>query len=103
MKRRAHRVEIDRIGVLGGYFHDHASDAARAAARTGSAGDSEFTRMQAEYAAYRSFRIQEQALFELAEAFDGEARPTVIRTQDQVFRLEGTLDAQYDTWRALLR
>jgi hypothetical protein len=75
----------------------------RAAARTGSAGDSEFTRMQAEYAAYRSFRIQEQALFELAEAFDGEARPTVIRTQDQVFRLEGTLDTQYDTWRALLR
>ena len=75
----------------------------RAAARTGSAGDSEFTRMQAEYAAYRSFRIQEQALFELAEAFDGEARPTVIRTQDQVFRLEGTLDTQYDTWRGLLR
>jgi hypothetical protein len=75
----------------------------RAAARTGSAGDTEFTRMQAEYAAYRSFRIQEQALFDLAEAFDGEARPTVIRTQDQVFRLEGTLDAQYDTWRGLLR
>ena len=75
----------------------------RAAARTGSAGDSEFTRMQAEYAAYRSFRIQEQALFELAEAFDGEARPTVIRTQDQVFRLEGTLESQYDTWRDLLR
>ena len=75
----------------------------RAATRTGSAGDSEFTRMQAQYAAYRSFRIQEQALFELAEAFDGEARPTVIRTQDQVFRLEGTLDTQYDTWRAVLR
>ena len=29
--------------------------------------------------------------------------PTVIRTQDQVFRLEGTLDTQYDTWRGLLR
>ncbi|GIR90544.1 MAG: hypothetical protein CM15mP89_5490 [Gammaproteobacteria bacterium] len=27
----------------------------------------------------------------------------MIRTQDQVFRLEGTLDTQYDTWRALLR
>ena len=37
----------------------------RAATRTGSAGDSEFTRMQAEYAAYRSFRIQEQALLSL--------------------------------------
>ena len=75
----------------------------RAAARTDSAGDSEFTRMQAEYAAYRSFRIQEQALFELVEAFDSEARPTVIRTQDNVFRLEGTLASQYDTWRRLLR
>ena len=75
----------------------------RAAARTGRAGDSEFTRMQAEYAAYRSFRIQEQALFDLAEALDGEAKPTVIRTRDQLFRLEGTLDAQYDTWRGLLR
>ena len=44
-----------------------------------------------------------EALFELAEAFDGEARPTVMRTQDQVFRLEGTLESQYDTWRDLLR
>ena len=39
----------------------------------------------------------------LLAAFDGEARPTVIRTQDQVFRLEGTLDSQYDRWRDLLR
>jgi hypothetical protein len=59
--------------------------------------------MQAEYAAYRSFRMQEQALFELAEAFDGESQPTVMRTQDQVVRLEGTLESQYDTWRRLLR
>ena len=102
---------VDRVGPTYGLWRAAALEQTewleryqkRAAARTGSAGDSEFTRMQAQYAAYRSFRIQEQALFELAEAFDGEARPTVIRTQDQVFRLEGTLDAQYDTWRGLLR
>lgn len=75
----------------------------RAAARSVKAADSEFSRMQAEYAAYRSFRIQEQALFDLAEAFDGESQTTVMRTQDQVFKLEGTLETQYDTWRRLLR
>ena len=75
----------------------------RAANREENEGDSEFSRMQAEYAAYRSFRMQEQALFELAEAFDGESQPTVMQTQDQVVRLEGTLESQYDTWRRLLR
>lgn len=75
----------------------------RAAARTVNAADSDFSRMQAEYAAYRSYRTQEQALFDLAEAFDGESQPTVMRTQDQVFKLEGTLETQYDTWRRLLR
>ena len=75
----------------------------RAADRGENEGDGEFSRMQAEYAAYRSFRMQEQALFELAEAFDGESQPTVMKTQDQVVRLEGTLESQYATWRRLLR
>lgn len=75
----------------------------RAAARSVNAADSDFSRMQAEYAAYRSYRIQEQALFDLAEAFDGESQPTVMRTQDQIFKLEGTLETQYETWRRLLR
>ena len=75
----------------------------RAANREENEGDGEFSRMQAEYAAYRSFRIQEQALFELAEAFDEESEPTVMQTQDRVVRLEGTLASQYATWRGLLR
>lgn len=75
----------------------------RAANREGNEGDGEFSRMQAEYAAYRSFRMQEQALFELAEAFDSESEPTVMQTQDRVVRLEGTLASQYATWRGLLR
>ena len=64
---------------------------------------SQFSRMHAQYAAYRSFRIQEQAFFELAKALDNESEPTVLRTEDQVVRLEGTLSSQYDQWRGLLR
>ena len=65
--------------------------------------DSRFARMQAQYAAYRSYRIQEQAMYELAEAFENETQPTTLRTVEQVVRLEGTLASQYNEWRRLLR
>ena len=48
----------------------------RAAMREAKASDSQFSRMHAQYAAYRSFRIQEQAFFELAKALDNESEPT---------------------------
>ena len=75
----------------------------RASSREVKSSDSEFSRMHAQYAAYRSFRIQEQALFELAEALDNESQPTVLQTEDRVVSLKGTLASQYDTWRELLR
>ena len=75
----------------------------RAAMREAKASDSQFSKMHAQYAAYRSFRIQEQAFFELAKALDNESEPTVLRTEDQVVRLEGTLSSQYGQWRGLLR
>lgn len=74
-----------------------------AASRSAGKGGGEFSRMQASYSAYRSYRIQEQALFELAEALDGESEPVVMTTEDAVITLEGTLDTQYATWRELLR
>ena len=75
----------------------------RASSREVKSSDSEFSRMHTQYAAYRSFRIQEQALFELAEALDNESQPTVLQTEDRVVSLKGTLASQYDTWRELLR
>lgn len=75
----------------------------RASSRAVKSSDSEFSRMHAQYAAYRSFRIQEQALFELAVALDSESQPTVLQTEDRVVSLKGTLASQYDTWRELLR
>ena len=77
--------------------------ARRASSRAVKSSDSEFSRMHAQYAAYRSFRIQEQALFELAEALDNESQPTVLQTEGRVVSLKGTLASQYDTWRELLR
>ena len=74
-----------------------------ASSRSAGKGGGEFSRMQASYSAYRSYRIQEQALFELAEALDGESEPVVMTTEDAVITLEGTLDTQYATWRDLLR
>ena len=75
----------------------------RVSDRVDNSGDGRFARMQAHYAAYRSYRIQEQALWELAEAFEGESQPTMLKTASQVVRLEGTLAAQYDEWRQILR
>lgn len=76
---------------------------AMAASRSSGKGDGEFSRMQASYAAYRSYRMQEQALVELAEALDGESEPVVLPVQDAVVTLEGTLATQYAAWRDLLR
>ena len=52
-----------------------------AASRSAGKGGGEFSRMQASYSAYRSYRTQEQALFELAEALDGESEPVVMTTE----------------------
>ena len=73
----------------------------RVSERGDNAGDGRFARMQAHYAAYRSYRIQEQALWELAEAFEGESQPTMLKTASRVVRLEGTLESQYDEWRQI--
>ena len=74
-----------------------------AASRTAGQSGGAFSRMQASYAAYRSYRVQEQALLELAEALEGESEPVVLSVEDAVFTLEGTLEAQYATWRELLQ
>jgi len=74
-----------------------------AASRSVGPGDGEFSRMQASYSAYRSYRIQEQALLELAEALESESQPVVLRSEGAVITLEGTLEAQYATWRDLLK
>ena len=65
--------------------------------------ESTFTRLQAVYAAHRSLKIQEQELFELVLELENETRATAVYANEQVFKLSGTLDQQYQEWRATLR
>lgn len=74
----------------------------RASERTIAATRGSFAAMQQVYSTYRSVRIQEQDLFELATGFDNETAPTVMASGDQLVRLEGTLEQQYTQWRDLL-
>ncbi len=75
---------------------------ARAASRELKADQGSFAAMQQVYSAYRSVRIQEQDLFELATGFDNETAPTVLGTGENVVRLAGTLEEQYAQWRGIL-
>ena len=44
-----------------------------------------------------------EAIDELAESFGSEAAPMVVTIQGQTRRLTGTAEAQYESWRRLLR
>ena len=74
----------------------------RASGRELMARQGTFAAMQHVYSAYRSVRIQEQDLFELATGFDNETAPTVLQMGENVVRLGGTLDEQYAQWRRIL-
>ena len=64
--------------------------------------DSTFARHQAVYAAYRSLKIHEQELFELVLDLESESRATALEIEDNVVKLEGTLEQQYREWRETL-
>ena len=48
-------------------------------------------------------KIHEDALQELAASFNAEVEPIVMEVEGEVVKLTGTLDAQYQNWRQLLR
>ena len=80
------------------------ADYERRAADRGSQGSrGSFAAMQQSYNAYRSIKIQEQDLGEVALGFNNEVAPTVVEVSGRVFRLNGTLDSQYGDWRRILR
>ena len=76
---------------------------AEMAVRNESKQTSRFSRMYADYAAYRSYRIQEQALFDLMRGLEGETRSNVLEVEGNVVQLDGDLKAQYVNWQGILR
>ena len=47
--------------------------------------------------------LHQEALKELATSFDSEVAPIVMNVEGEVVKLSGTLEAQYQEWRRLLR
>jgi hypothetical protein len=76
---------------------------ARAGEREINARRGTYAAMQQTYGRFRRVKIHEQDLEELAEGFDNEVTETVIDVDDRVYRLNGSLAAQYDEWRGILQ
>ncbi len=47
--------------------------------------------------------IHREEIKELSESFVAEAAPMVLQVQGETMRLTGTAEAQYESWRKLLR
>lgn len=52
---------------------------------------------------YRSANVHREEIKELSESFVAEAAPMVVQVQGETLRLTGTAEAQYESWRKLLR
>jgi len=55
------------------------------------------------YRTYKELKLNEDELRELASSFEREIAPTVTEMEGRVIELQGSLSAQYMTWRKLLR
>jgi len=52
---------------------------------------------------HRAAAIHREEIKELSESFVAEAAPMVVQVQGETMRLTGTAEAQYESWRKLLR
>jgi hypothetical protein len=59
--------------------------------------------MQQTYNTYKRAKEHDQDLDEIAEGFNNEVAPTVMEIEGKVFRLNGSLEAQYSEWHSILR
>ena len=55
------------------------------------------------FAQHRAAGIHREEIKELSESFVAEAAPMVVEVQGQTMRLTGTAEAQYESWRKLLK
>ncbi len=62
-----------------------------------------YSAMSQTYNAYKRSKEHDQDLEEMAEGFNNEVAPTVMEVEGKVFRLNGSLEAQYAEWRSILR
>ena len=58
--------------------------------------------MKDSYDRYKWAKLQRQELLELAQGFDNEVDPSVVRVEGRLVRLEGGLEDRYREWRRIL-
>lgn len=75
----------------------------RVASRDSAGQRGSFAALEQTYNAYKWSKIHQQDMDELALGFNNEVAPTVMEVSGTVFKLSGTLDAQYTQWRDILR
>ncbi len=88
-------------GILGGIVlegDDEASSAAKQAAIIGGS-----VAVQMGINKFQEVKLHVEALRELASSFDSEVAPLLIEVEGQTLRLTGSIEAQYATWRKLMR
>lgn len=90
---REYSFELERFGEQ---YREEAAGR-KSTARRGS-----FAAMQQSYASFRKVKIQEEDLSDLVNGFTGESLETVLRVDDGVFRLQGSVDERYLEWRRIL-
>jgi hypothetical protein len=102
LRRKARTQKIlGALAVLGSMFAD--VDGAAEAALRDAAAFGGMAAIQAGMATSQEAKIHIEALRELAASFEAEVEPLVIEVEGQTLRLTGSAEAQYETWRELLR
>lgn len=76
---------------------------ARVSGRDSQGRRGSFAALEQTYNAYKWSKIHEQDLDELALGFNNEVAPTEMDVSGTVFKLSGSLDAQYTEWREILQ
>ena len=55
------------------------------------------------FSQYRAANLHREEIKELSESFVAEAAPMVVQVRGETMRLTGTAEAQYESWRRLLK
>ncbi len=92
---------LGAAGMIGGMVIDGDNEAASAAKQAAIIGGS--MAVQAGMNKFQEVKLHVEALRELAASFDSEVAPLLVEVEGQTLRLTGSVEAQYTTWRQLMR
>ncbi len=92
---------LGAAGILGGIVLDGDSETESAAKQAAIIGGS--MAVQAGMNKFQEVKLHVEALRELAASFDSEVAPLLVEVEGQTLRLTGSVEAQYATWRQLMR